>query len=265
MIKAFCIHPLGFVALYVILLKSLASGYLCGFDPHKNGRTAVTDDQIPKWENNTVNYMFDSTATQEDKDTFAEAVKQIRNASHCLQFQEISSASYAGKYMLVKRKGACGSDPNCFDGATCTLGAYSPTVLNMECSCINSKLQGSIGLVIHEIFHGLGFHHTQTRPDRDQYIRLHKGNVAQKYLKYFEASFQKCNYCTKEGPYDCGSIMHYSATTMIKPDLNFRCRSQKKNCVISAKTKSCEKKLYTSRRDKMSANDIKRLKAMYKC
>merc|ERR1711915_95245 len=76
--KALCIQPLGFVALSVILLKSLAFGYLCGFDPQIDGRTAVTDDQIPKWEKNTVNFMFDSTATQEDRKTFAKAIRKIR-------------------------------------------------------------------------------------------------------------------------------------------------------------------------------------------
>jgi len=269
--KALCIQPLGFVALSVILLKSLAFGYLCGFDPHKDGRTAVTDDQIPKWEKNIVNFMFDSTATQEDRKTFAKAIRKIRNANHCLQFKQISSASHAGKsgkYMLVKRQGACGSDPNCFNGATCTLGAYSPTVLNLHCFCIDSKYQDSIGLMIHEIFHGLGFHHTQTRPDRDQYIKIHKGNVAQKYLKDFETNFQKCERCTNEGPYDCESIMHYHPAIMIKRNLLYRCKRLKKNCVISAKTKSCEKKLFINgqkNHDKMSANDIRRLKSMYKC
>merc|ERR1712236_150881 len=263
--KALCIQPLGFVALSVILLKSLAFGYLCRFDPHKDGRTAVTDDKIPKWEKNIVNFMFDSTATQEDRKTFAKAIRQIRNANHCLQFKQISSAPHAGNYMLVKRQGACGSDPNCFNGATCTVGAYSPTVLNLHCFCIDSKDQDSIGLMIHEIFHGLGFSHTQNRSDRDQYIRLHKGNVAQKYLKGFEANFHKYKHSTKEGPYDCGSIMHYRPDSMIKTNLRNRCRSQKKNCVISAKTKSCEKKLYANRHDKMSANDITRLKSMYKC
>merc|ERR1712126_116360 len=89
---------------------------MCGFDPHSNGRTAVMDGTIPKWENNIVKYMFnDSSVTKEDKDTFAEAVKQIINANHCLKFTEISSAPHGEQYMLIKRQGACGS--GCFCGS----------------------------------------------------------------------------------------------------------------------------------------------------
>jgi len=262
--KAFGIQPLGLVGVSLILLKSSVFGYMCGFDPHLNGRTAVMDGTIPKWENNIVKYMFnDSSITKEDKDTFAEAVKQIINANHCLKFTEISSAPHGEQYMLIKRQGACGS--GCFAGASCGLGAYSPTVLNLKCSCIHSGDQDSIGLVIHEIFHGLGFHHTQTRPDRDNYVELHKENVAQKYLHKFDRNFEKDKHATKEGPYDCGSIMHYKPDAMIEPNLQLRCRFHKKDCVISGKRKACDKKLHANGHDKMTANDIKMMKNMYKC
>merc|ERR1711915_887666 len=67
--------------------------------------------------------------------------------------------------------------------------------------------------------------------------------------------------------YLCGFDPHKDGRTaiMIKRNLLYKCKRLKKNCVISAKTKSCEKKLYANRHDKMSANDITRLKAMYKC
>ncbi|XP_052765114.1 zinc metalloproteinase nas-6-like [Mya arenaria] len=66
------------------------------------------------------------------------------------------------------------------------------------------------GTIIHELLHSLGFHHEQSRPDRDNYVTIHYNNIKSGE----EGNFKK--YSTNEvdtlgQPYDYGSVLHYSA------------------------------------------------------
>ncbi|XP_066913605.1 astacin-like [Clytia hemisphaerica] len=61
---------------------------------------------------------------------------------------------------------------------------------------------------IHEFMHALGFFHEQSRPDRDQFIRINFGNVQ----SGMESQFRKqtsSSVTTFNQPYDYVSVMHY--------------------------------------------------------
>lgn len=66
-------------------------------------------------------------------------------------------------------------------------------------------------VIVHEIFHALGFFHEQQRPDRGSYVRINYANVSQT-----DCNGMPCDFAfdiepnvTTVGPYDFLSIMHY--------------------------------------------------------
>ena len=66
-----------------------------------------------------------------------------------------------------------------------------------------------LGTVLHELGHAIGFWHEQSRPDRDDYIKIIWENVDPNYA----ANFDKYSYYeidSREVTYDYKSIMHYS-------------------------------------------------------
>ena len=63
------------------------------------------------------------------------------------------------------------------------------------------------GIIIHEFLHALGFYHEQSRPDRDQYIRINFQNIQGGR----EHNFRKSDRISSLGvAYDPNSVMHYS-------------------------------------------------------
>ncbi|KRY79837.1 Zinc metalloproteinase nas-36 [Trichinella pseudospiralis] len=63
-------------------------------------------------------------------------------------------------------------------------------------------------VVTHEVAHALGLHHTQNRPDRDNYIYLNKTNIkSSKAYNYRLTTFDAVD--VEDIPYDYQSVMHY--------------------------------------------------------
>nr|QNH72386.1 toxin candidate TRINITY_DN25225_c0_g2_i1 [Pachycerianthus borealis] len=65
------------------------------------------------------------------------------------------------------------------------------------------------GTILHETMHALGFHHEQSRYDREQYVKILWWNVKPGAEKNFEVnSLEKQDTLNK--PYDYDSILHYN-------------------------------------------------------
>lgn len=63
------------------------------------------------------------------------------------------------------------------------------------------------GSIAHEILHAAGFHHEQSRNDRDQFVTIMWDQIAPGH----ESNFRQNSGSQDIGTYDYGSIMHYSA------------------------------------------------------
>jgi len=69
-------------------------------------------------------------------------------------------------------------------------------------------------VIAHEIMHALGFAHEQSRPDRDQFVKINWENI----VKNAENNFYKF-VGTVESTYDYDSLMHYGAFDFSKNGL----------------------------------------------
>ena len=113
-------------------------------------------------------------------------------------------------------------------------GTYAEVVLTPMSGCTVLRT------IVHEIFHGLSFYHTHTRPDRDDYVRINFENVQHSQQGEFEYCsgiflfihwyyilstsfylsvliyFSGCCCDTFDLPYDCQSVQHYATNQMSK-------------------------------------------------
>ncbi|KAK4315563.1 hypothetical protein Pmani_013254 [Petrolisthes manimaculis] len=67
---------------------------------------------------------------------------------------------------------------------------------------------GNLGIVVHEVGHAIGFVHEQSRPDRDNYIKIISRNVIRNRLSNFN-KYSNAVINNMDVPYDYSSVMHY--------------------------------------------------------
>ena len=70
--------------------------------------------------------------------------------------------------------------------------------------------------VTHELLHTLGFVHEHMRPDRDDFITIHKENIVSGMVKNFERrNYSRADFFSEgdvdhmNTPYDVSSLLHY--------------------------------------------------------
>jgi len=105
----------------------------------------------------------------------------------------------------------------------------------------------------HEIGHAIGLQHEQTRPDRNQYVKIHLNNLNnQKYAGNFHINSGVDSLGT---PYDFYSMMHYGSTAFAKSGTK----------TITTLDRSKQRIIDNNYHYGMSDIDAKQINLMYKC
>jgi hypothetical protein len=159
--------------------------------PRGNAKGAVTlIDRSHLWPNSEIPYVIDSSVSATQVGFINTAISQINQTE-----------------LKIRPRAATDNDFVSFhdsgSGAGCSsfLGRIGgPQQIEVaDCG------QGS---VTHELLHAGGFYHEQSRGDRDDFITIVFDEIAPEFRDEFE---KRDGRGQDIGPYDYGSIMHYSA------------------------------------------------------
>ena len=143
------------------------------------------------------------------------------------------------KYVLISRGPACASE----------VGRQAERTGRKEQSMMVGE-HCSVGNLVHEFLHVLGFLHMHTATNRDDYVTINWKNVNPQAMKNFEKITTHVSMFNTQ--YDYRSIMHYSP----------------KAFAVKKGTKtiySIEPISAMGQRQGMTEGDITRLNRMYKC
>jgi uncharacterized protein (TIGR03437 family) len=169
----------------------------------KNGRNAFValPTVAPRWTNNTVFYVLDSTLTEAQRVTLRRGM-DYWEANSPIRFRErTNEGSFVRALRLTPDEGACFAT-----GGMPAVGTEGTLRLAESCS---------LGTIIHELGHTIGLLHTQQRPDRGRHVQIDFSNMdAGDRLQSRPLAASGSAF----GAYDPGSIMHYRAFSFAKAD-----------------------------------------------
>jgi len=193
---------------------------------------AIRDTRL-RWTNKVVPYEYRSGFSSSDRSVIQSSMDEYHRYT-CVKFQARSGQS---NYIYFTGGSGCSS----YVGM---IGRGQPVTLAGGCRRKPT--------VIHELGHAVGFHHEQTRPDRDNYVTIHYSNIQ----SGTEFNFNKYSTNTINDfgvPYDYASIMHYGQYAF----------STNGRPTITTKDSSWQHKIGTG--SGLSFRDIKLTNLMYSC
>ncbi|XP_054756503.2 protein SpAN-like [Lytechinus pictus] len=167
-------------------------------DDEKAGRKKrkATNNESQRWPYKIVPYVIDSSLS--GISSLIRSAMDHWEQNTCLRFEPRTSSHSRtlrhGSYISFFRGSGCWSH----------VGRAYP---NQQQISIGPGC-GYFGTIVHEIGHAIGFHHEQSRPDRDNHINVFYQNI-QSGRQHNFAKYSWGTVTTQNVNYDVGSIMHY--------------------------------------------------------
>ena len=192
-----------------ILRKKIASSN------KKSARAIAGGGQVRLWNENydvredrfLLAYYFDSNSshTEKQKDLIRKSFGQFGDYT-CVKMVEVSRSDNRFKYKLQIKSGN---------------GCYSYVGRHFEHQEISLGTNCEYATYpLHEVMHALGFWHEHQRPDRNEYVSIHRNRTFllddQFFVAYSNKIWEIYDWNPSGTKYDIDSITHYTSTMFSK-------------------------------------------------
>ena len=161
---------------------------------------SIVGSDVTLWIRKGVPYRISSEVSATMKALIHEALRHWEENT-CLVFFDLKEENTMDFIEFIN------SDSGCYSFVGKIGGRQ---VINLERRCED------FGIIVHEIGHAIGFWHEQSRPDRDDYIKINFNNVQNENLPNFFRR-KDINIDYQGSSYDYGSIMHYNIYSFLRP------------------------------------------------
>jgi len=213
--------------LFSLLKLQDASGFECEYTEPTDisERAGSFTADLWHWPDHIVYYRFSNAVIKEDRKIIREAMEEIEDNT-CMTFQETNRRQFKilrihtlkthncvycywfGLLCPHRNGGTVRTSPFCTGNFECPY-YFGSVEMNLQfnfpfCGRLSTRWKG---LIIHELLHSLGLIHTQARPDRNKYIKIHRDAIKKSSMDQYMPICHSC--ATYNIPYECHSIMHY--------------------------------------------------------
>lgn len=193
-------------------------------------RKAIRED-IYYWPEAVIPYSIDSTIDGISTEARSKIEKAMAHweQTTCVRFVPYNATAHSNSLVFLKGHW-CASKLGMTGG---------PQPLYLAAGCL------TIGTIVHEIGHSVGWVHEQTRPDRDEHVDIKWSVISPLYRPQYD-KYSSAYVNTYGIPYDHSSIMHYPSYGELSS------RDSSKQAVMG-------------QRERLSFYDAKLANVMYKC